>query len=469
MRRVIAARRLARTGRGDCCRRREGRLPKRSSPGMRLRFGILTLSPLLALATGCAGPPEPATTTPPTSTVASPAVVSAVPRPSRIASPVATTPPPTPVALTGLGGVAFSDTRHGWAVGITCSTGNAATCDILFSTTADGGRTWAPTSMVANGITAREPVLGVRFLGRDGWIFGPGIYDTHDGGRTWTRAVTDPVEALEPYAGTVWAVRTCPPSDAGSGGDLVAPCTPLLLASRAGTDAWGAAPVQAPFRASMKAASTPFVLLERAPGNVAFIAETTVIAPMGLPGQAIVPGGGLLLVSRDLGRSWKVLQAPCTEFQGVRSPDGVHVWLLCAAGGGAGSQAKSVYVSADSGRTWQGRAVNSPGAGAAAIGSIPFAGYADTLAVPGIDEGLIGASFTAAILRSEDGGRTWSLPPFADRCIGAGFAVSDLWFVTSAVGWAVSNNPTDPAYGGCADLYITTDGGASWTPMARPF
>jgi photosystem II stability/assembly factor-like uncharacterized protein len=228
--------------------------------------------------------------------------------------------------------------------------------------------------------------------------------------------------------------------------------------------------VQPPFQPSIVAAGEPFVLLERAPGNVALIAEATVSAPAGTPGGAVVADGSVLFVSRDAGRSWRTLAAPCTTVSGLRSQDGLHAWVLCAAGGSAGNQAKAVYVSGDDGHTWETRANNAPSANTnPVVGSIPFAGYADTLIVPSNELGLIGTGYTAGIIRSSDGGRSWNVISISDVCIGAGFSITQLWFVTPLVGWAAANNPVDPAYTGCPDLLTTSDGGLTWTPLATPF
>lgn len=82
--------------------------------------------------------------------------------------------------------------------------------------TTDGGDTWvgltAPhASYVAHGAPAAPGLPGVdevRFANPfDGWAFGPALFDTHDGGRTWQQVdIGGSVVALETSGGYVDAV-----------------------------------------------------------------------------------------------------------------------------------------------------------------------------------------------------------------------------------------------------------------------
>ncbi len=64
-----------------------------------------------------------------------------------------------------------------------------------------------------------------------GYLFGPGLYQTSDGGRTWRRLPSQLVEALEPSAGTVVRVTY---DHAGCPG----PCARAGQETTAGSDAW---------------------------------------------------------------------------------------------------------------------------------------------------------------------------------------------------------------------------------------
>lgn len=68
----------------------------------------------------------------------------------------------------------------------------------------DGGATFRSLP-VPRGVRA---ATGIRFgSANDGWLFGGGLWATHDGGGTWRRLVgIPPVSRLEAAGGTVWAL-----------------------------------------------------------------------------------------------------------------------------------------------------------------------------------------------------------------------------------------------------------------------
>jgi photosystem II stability/assembly factor-like uncharacterized protein len=88
--------------------------------------------------------------------------------------------------------VTFVSPSEGWVLGsISCSTGR---CPVLAHTT-NAGHSW---SLMAGPATTINPYPGmpdgmpgvsaVRFAdSHNGWIFGPELWATHDGGHTWTR------------------------------------------------------------------------------------------------------------------------------------------------------------------------------------------------------------------------------------------------------------------------------------------
>ena len=97
-------------------------------------------------------------------------------------------PPPVPDNFRPTS-VTFVSTRTGWAIGQARTPGHCATqfCTSL-ARTSDAGKTWtgvpAPMAGVADGATG---VSQIRFLNlNDGWAYGPQLFSTHNGGRTWT-------------------------------------------------------------------------------------------------------------------------------------------------------------------------------------------------------------------------------------------------------------------------------------------
>ena len=104
---------------------------------------------------------------------------------------------------------------------------------VRLAETHDGGRTFAalPVPDDARGaVDARsaDSATGVRFgSAQDGWLFGGGLWSTHDGGHTWARVATPGrVARLEAAAGTAWAL--VPTRD-----DAM-----TLWSSPVGTDGW---------------------------------------------------------------------------------------------------------------------------------------------------------------------------------------------------------------------------------------
>ena len=154
---------------------------------------------------------------------------------------------------------------------------------------------------------------------------------------------------------------------------------------------------------------------------------------------------------------------PCTfGIAGLRSLDGMTVWLLCGGGGGAGTGPKAVYISSDGGVSWEERAndlSNPP------VGSISEAGYASSLAVTGGGIALIG-SLRAGIIRSVDGGRSWHDVGSNATCLLEGNGVDELWLLATGVGWALEEN--DDGSASCPLLIRTTNAGFTWSSEGAP-
>ena len=350
--------------------------------------------------------------------------------------------------------VAFASPTYGWGVGSVCT----VNCTLRVAITDNGGQTWGSSVAIAtlpfsiNGDPFAN--VNVRFQGANGWISGPNLYASHDNGHAWRQALSGPILALEPYENETWAVRGC-------GADDTAGCLPRLMVSPADSDNWSVASPQPHFTLSVAAGATPFVVMERAPRGIAFVAENIVPPPYPTGGGAVSSEGQLLFTSTNLGRSWQSLPTPCSGIQSIRSTDGVHVWILCAEPCCTGNWVKSVWTSADGGRIWSERSGTDP----IAKGSIPFSGTADSLTVTTNGIGVFGGSNGVGIWRSSNSGITWD-PTWTDICIEGGDQVSQIWFATPLVGWAVTSNSVDPQ---CASLLRTINSGSSWTALRAHF
>ena len=357
-------------------------------------------------------------------------------KPCFSSQPAPTTTPT--LAVTTLGSVAFSDPLHGWAVGSDCKD----TCAVEVAATVDGGAVWGAPQHVGSVSPQLEQsvaAVGVRFAGRNGWIFGPGIFETHDSGRSWKQTMTTTVIALEPDGNSVWAVEDCSPR----------PCQSTLIVSQSVADTWQAASSQPPLAETGGDPQTPGIVLERAPHGVAFLAAPTADRQQGL------------YASHDIGKSWRTLSAPCDDIVSVRSIDAVHVWVLCSTPCCTGNYIKALFASGNGGISWKEEAATDPNF----TGTIPFYGQALALVVTSPSVGLFGASGEAGIWRSTDTGSTWR-PVFSDACVEGGNDISEIWFVDPLHGWANAGLSVDSE---CPSLLRTVDGGQTWTPLRAPF
>ncbi len=254
-------------------------------------------------------------------------------------------------------GLSFLDANRGWVVGHRCV---AKTCRAVLRRTDDGGDSWravnAPTGAWQSG---PDTAPGVAFADeRNGWVYGPALFSTHDGGATWRRLA--PGGHLVVVRGdTVWVVDQ----------DF------QLRRGPVARDHLGRLPLEAR-HASFTAADALHAYVVSTPGGDA---EPTVSA------------------TGDGGKTWRSRPAPCPQpivrVAYARTP--TDLWVVCGDEGGGGNQQHTVARSTDGGAHWR---------------------Y-----VKGDNEGYVGgivavgpnlawrrdSSSTAGIKVTRDGGRTW--------------------------------------------------------------
>ena len=367
----------------------------------------------------------------PAGTSAAASSAPAVSSPAAPASTQETSPaaPPSTAAAVSLAGfkpasVTFVSATQGFVLGAqTCATG---TCTTLASTV-DGGSTWTFAAAVPAAITGSSPAVSkVRFATKnDGWAFGPQLWSTHDGGRTWTHETTPgPVSDVEASGGVAYALEASCGTEPCVQGDH-------LLTTPVSSDAW-------------TAISGP--KLADGPGS---------LAPHGNTVWVVVNGGGTSTFDTVVGgSSWHRLPNPCAAagadlaLVGVAPVSTAQLFELCAGDPGAGSETKVVLFSSDGGA--QATATSAaPARGGIASGIA--AASAAVVAVPAAS----GASY---VYRSADGGHTWGTP-LSQGDGGVGYF--DVGFTTATQGVAVYGNPAQ----GNSSLLMTRDGGATWKPV----
>ncbi len=342
------------------------------------------------------------------------------------------------------GSVTFVSATTGFVIGID-SECPAGTCVALARTT-DRGSSWVLLPAPAAGYVAHGqpgsstvPVVSeVRFADElDGWIYGPSLFATHDGGASWQHvSLGGSVASLETSGGYVDAV--------------VSPCTgdnqctgPLKLYQAPSTGGAFTSVLSGP---SVFSDGTPSLDLSlHAP--VGFVN----MSDFGEPTASIYATSSLAAGS---GR-WKAFPNPCAPpaipgffVVAFVAPNRTDLYTLCGGQPTLGSEEK--------------RLVKTVNGVSAVAGTPPFGGDAEALAVTASGTLVVAtASGASWLYRSTDGGASWTT---AETYGDGGIGFNDLGFTTVTQGVAIHGLP-----GLLADftshLLMTTDGGATWTVM----
>ena len=395
---------------------------------------VLPCVVLALVLTACSGgekgaAPQPGTSSPPTASSSPTASPTSTPTKKPAAKP---TPKPSPTAqptptksglpqATGPAPKAFSPAdfsfigaNFGWALGSDCGT---APCTAKVARTTNGGRTWHALPALKNvryGEDDGNSVRAVRFGNQnDGWIFGPTLHATHDGGKSWRQIPTDgDVIALEQTSGTTWLVV----SSCQAGG-----CKLSLWTAPSSSDT--------------------FVLRSVIPGTDANEKTYQLVRAGATHGWVSGSGNGEseLLRTTDAGKTWQEIANPCKGQANYRQKlsrfDTRHLWLVCASDAESDTQVSSLYHSSDAGSHW-----GSKNAGPKNVAPTSLQAFgARQLAVLATTDGL---------MRTNDGGITWQTVVPATGDFGFG-RVETIDFTN---GWAL----------GFGTIHYTRDRGRTW-------
>lgn len=279
-------------------------------------------------------------------------------------------------------------------------------------------------SLAAPPGTYGRKVSEVRFADPlDGWAFGPDLFVTHDGARTWQRvAITGSVRQLETSGGYVEAVvSSCAPSG----------CSGRLRLEQA-------AVTGGPFKT---------VLTSSAPHSSS---ELSVQAGVGF----VVFGVSQVYATENVanGAGWKPFPNPCASVKNfilasIVAPNTTTLDSVCWGNGAAGSSTKDVVVTRDG----KSRVV-----GRTPLGGLPLA----IAATPSGRTIVVASSSGASMLyRSANGGRSWStVAYFGD----GGYGFNDLGFTTATQGFVMRGAPFIWRFADFDEMLMTHDAGATW-------
>jgi hypothetical protein len=331
--------------------------------------------------------------------------------------------------------VTFVSGSTGYVIGQAGAPGQCATqyCTSV-ARTQDAGGTWtglpAPLAGAPDGATG---VGQIRFLdGINGWAFGPELWATHDGGENWKKIGTQErrVIDVETVGARAFAIEArC----TGSGTAFAADCTSFTLYSTpATTNDW-----------TQVGASTT--------GLTTGSAGAAALMLTGTRGYLLGPGGTLFAGPVD-GGTWQAAgKLPCAVglAQQDGSPAGAllaavnaqNLVLACTQTAAGDTEAKTLYVSSDGGKSWQ-QTSSGPAAGVATSVTATF-GQTLLLAT---DQGI----------EVQPAGGGWRAATLTAAAPATGF--SFIGMTTLSNGVALPASPAD------GTVWFTTDGGLTWTP-----
>jgi hypothetical protein len=346
--------------------------------------------------------------------------------------------------------VTFVGAETGWVIGQAGVTGDCATafCTSV-ARTDNAGKTWtgvpAPVTGPPDGSTG---VSQIRFLDtEDGWAFGPGLFATRDGGRTWTPVGTSGLRVtdLETVGNRVFALFA---SCTGSGPEFAGACTSFTLYS-ASAAASTSASDWTPVGASTSG------LTDGTADEAASLVLT------GSRGFLLAPDRALYAGPVNGSGPWTLVNSitpacPVGPAQADGQPAGAlfgavnakELILGCATASGSGGsggsegQQKLVFSSPNGGASW------------IQIATAPTAGIATSVAASPSETVLLGTNQGIDVLPAGD--ITWQAANLTPAAPAGGF--SYVGMTTDEQGIAL------PANHASGTVWFTFDAGRRWQP-----
>jgi len=325
-------------------------------------------------------------------------------------------------------------------------------CSDYVGHTSNGGHTISQLDDVLTWKCSNvEFTSNLTFDGRgDGFLYGPALYETHDGGRHWSKqSVSGSVMQVVAVGRSIWMVENHCSNRAPSSG---LPCRLHVERSGDGGRTWTA---DAAFgRATGPNTGSTFTLanaqtvLVRPSRDVAIV-----VSPLEM-GRPDFARSTPIFVSTDGGASWAKRTLACgiaTFYVTVSVPPGGPWFAICAGQGSTGFQGKSVVRSGNAGRTWTtlSRCGIPPGRSCSASINVGYLQIFDAVT----KSLLVESGSRSSINVSQDGGRTWTSSDNWPESYGSGATTIQFFNASQGV-----------AMGSFANwIFVTTDGGRSWT------
>ncbi len=423
----------------------------------------LSVAASILLLTACSGPAPARSHTAASSTPTSTARRTTARRTTarRTTTPTTVTPDQPSQRLTD---VAFFNPLQGYGV---FQFENAEECAELVGATSDGGATFHDLTDVTTGDCAVASGGSLAFDDHgDGFLYGPGLFVTHDGGARWV-ALPQPgtVLSVQALGYSIWMLQAdCPATPPATSPSLSSPAPPCPLRLRASSDggvSWHALPLPASAvlaggLAFAAAGQSWLVRLSESTGYV-------VLHPPDFPSQGTDEAP--LWFTPDGGRTWSSRQVDCgmDALSAVVSaaPDGTLL-AVCDTEPSAGSQLKSAVRSTNGGLTWEKKFVcpipnNAPDP--ACLSAPLNFGYLGSIDATSADTAfLVGGR--SSLMVTQDGGAHWFVvePPIG----GTDDGTQQVIFFNQEDGLVLGNDGNNDE---AVTIWHTNDGGLLWSSV----
>jgi hypothetical protein len=342
--------------------------------------------------------------------------------------------------------------ERGWVLGsVPCASPASGAppspgCAEVIGTT-NGGKTWSLTGKVGTYLVQQAQPAGndvseIRFANsRVGWAFGPGLFRTTNGGRSW-KAIKLPnggKQVVSLAASTSAGYLAVTPCANGSG---AADC------NQKGYTFWRTATLTGAWKRIALKTALPAQRFDNG-ADVAVFGKT-VYALWSATNNLGTVFNDKLYASTN-GVSFSARHDPCVGLaltQAVPTSKS-RVDILCANGIGGGQTSKTVYRSTDTGKKYT------------SAGEPPAAGDDPQLAASPSGNLTVSAAFAASYIFINNTGKTgWRVPVNEED---GGLGWNDIVYVSDHEAWIVHEPAEDACSCAVGEVFVTRDSGRHWT------